>query len=163
MRLWLVTRTRASWCFATYSVLVDRAIGLIALAIVVVVSLPLSFELIRNDHGRAALVLVDVAAMSAAPGFLVVGRLRWRWLETWWPTRHVHACSVIANQVIFNRTTGPRIAALSVFIYVLKDSENSRYAAGGSIELGGGALTRWSACCLTAQSPIAASGCPWRD
>jgi glycosyltransferase 2 family protein len=118
MRLWLVSRT-AGWRSATYSVLVDRAIGLIALAIVVVVSLPWSFELIRNDGGRVALVLVDVAAMSAGLGFLLVSHLPWRWLHTWWPTRHIHACSVIANKVLFNRTTGPRIAILSISVHLL--------------------------------------------
>jgi hypothetical protein len=118
MRLWLVSRS-AGWRSATYSVLVDRAIGLIALAIVVVVSLPWSFELIRNDRGRVALVLVDAAAMSAGLGFLLVGYLPWRWLKTWWPTHHIHACSVIANHVIFNRTTGPRIAFLSISIHLL--------------------------------------------
>src|SRR5258708_1411940 len=40
VRLWLVSRTGAGWRLATYSVLVDRAIGLIALAIIVVFSLP---------------------------------------------------------------------------------------------------------------------------
>jgi glycosyltransferase 2 family protein len=118
MRLWLVSRS-AGWRSATYSVLVDRAIGLIALAIVVVVSLPWSFELIRNDRGRVALVLVDVAAMSAGLGFLLVSYLPWRWLKTWWPTHHIHACSAIANHVIFNRTTGPRIAILSISVHVL--------------------------------------------
>jgi uncharacterized membrane protein YbhN (UPF0104 family) len=118
VRLWLVSRS-AGWRAATYSVLVDRAIGLIALAIVVVISLPWSFELIRNDRGRLALILVDAAAMSAGLGFLLIGYLPWKWLRTWWPTRHIHACSVIANQVIFNRTTGPKIAALSISIHVL--------------------------------------------
>jgi uncharacterized membrane protein YbhN (UPF0104 family) len=118
MRLWLVSRT-AGWRSATYSVLVDRAIGLIALAIVVVVSLPWSFELIRNDRGRVALVLVDVAAMSAGLGFLLVSHLPWRWLHTWWATRHIHACSVIANKVLFDRTTGPRIAILSISVHLL--------------------------------------------
>jgi uncharacterized membrane protein YbhN (UPF0104 family) len=119
IRLWLLSRTGAGWRSATYSVLVDRAIGLIALAVVVVVSLPWSFELIRNDRGRLALILVDVAAMSAGLGFLLINYLPWRWLRTWWPTRHIHACSVIANQVLFNRTTGPKIAVLSISIHVL--------------------------------------------
>jgi uncharacterized membrane protein YbhN (UPF0104 family) len=118
VRLWLVSRT-TGWRSATYSVLVDRAIGLIALAFVVVVSLPWSFELIRNDRGRLALILLDVAAMSAGLGFLLINYLPWRWLRTWWPTRHIHACSVIANQVLFNRTTGPKIAVLSISIHVL--------------------------------------------
>jgi glycosyltransferase 2 family protein len=119
IRLWLVSRAGAGWRSATYSVLVDRAIGLIALAVVVVVSLPWSFELIRNDRGRLALLLVDVAAMSAGLGFLLLNYLPWQWLKTWWPTRHIHACSVVANRVIFNRTTGPKIAVLSISIHVL--------------------------------------------
>lgn len=35
VRLWLVNRTGAGWRAATYSVLVDRAIGLVALAILI--------------------------------------------------------------------------------------------------------------------------------
>ena len=119
IRLWLVSRTGAGWRSATYSVLVDRAIGLIALAVVVVVSLPWSFDLIRDDRGRLALLLVDAAAMSAGLGFLLFNYLPWRWLKTWWPTRHIHACSVIANRVIFNPTTGPKIVVLSISIHVL--------------------------------------------
>ena len=48
MRLWLVRQTGAGWRAATYSVLVDRAIGLIALALIVVASLPWSYELIGS-------------------------------------------------------------------------------------------------------------------
>jgi uncharacterized membrane protein YbhN (UPF0104 family) len=119
VRLWLVSRAGAGWRSATYSVLVDRAIGLIALAVVVVISLPWSFDLINSDRGRLALVVVDIAAISAGVGFLLISYLPWRWLKTWWPTHHIHACSVIANQVIFNRTTGPRIAVLSISIHLL--------------------------------------------
>src|SRR6202043_604866 len=32
---------------------------------------------------------------------------------------HVHACSVIANHVIFSRRSGPKIAVLSLSIHVL--------------------------------------------
>ncbi len=119
MRLWLVRRTGTNWRAATYSVLVDRAIGLIALALIVVASLPWSYELIRNAHGRLALLLIDVGAISAGLGFLVFGRLPWSWLKTFWPLRHIHACSVIANQVIFNRGSGPKIAVLSLLIHVV--------------------------------------------
>lgn len=69
VRLWLVSRT-AGWKHATYSVLVDRAIGLIALAFVVVCSLPWSYRLISNEEGRLALTLVDLAVISAGLGFL---------------------------------------------------------------------------------------------
>ena len=119
VRLWLVGRTGAGWRAATYSVLVDRAIGLIALAVIVVASLPWSYGIIGNARGRLGLVLIDVAALGAGAAFLLLGRLSWAWLKNWWPTRHVHACSVIANNVLFNRRSGPKIAMLSLLIHVL--------------------------------------------
>jgi glycosyltransferase 2 family protein len=119
MRLWLVRQTGAGWRAATYSVLVDRAIGLIALALIVVASLPWSYDLIANARGRLALLLVDFGAISAGLGFLVLGMLPWPWLKTFWPLRHIHACSVIANQVIFNRNSGPKVAVLSLLIHVM--------------------------------------------
>jgi uncharacterized membrane protein YbhN (UPF0104 family) len=118
IRLWLLHRTGAGWRFATYSILVDRAIGFIALAVVVVVSLPWSYQLIASNQGRLALVIVDVGAICAGVGFLILGYLPWSWLRTWWPTRHVHACSVIANQALFSRK-GPKIAMLSITVHVL--------------------------------------------
>jgi glycosyltransferase 2 family protein len=119
VRLWLVNRTGAGWRAATYSILTDRAVGLIALALIIVGSLPWSYGMIADSHGRLALVFIDFAALAGGLGFLVLGRLPWPWLKRWWPTRHVRACSVVANQVIFNRKTGPKIAVLSLTIHVL--------------------------------------------
>jgi len=119
MRLWLVNRTGAGWRAATYSILTDRAVGLIALALMIVASLPWSYGMIGNSHGRLALVLVDFAALLGGLGFLLLGYLPWPWLKHWWPTKHIHACSVIANKVIFDRRSGPKIAILSLSIHVL--------------------------------------------
>jgi glycosyltransferase 2 family protein len=118
VRLWLVARG-AGWRAATYSIFVDRAIGLIALAIIIVASLPWSYQLIGDPKGRAALVLVDFAALGAGLGFLVLGALPWPWLKRWWATHHVHACAVIADRVIFSRDRGPKVAALSLLVHVL--------------------------------------------
>lgn len=119
MRLWLLARGGAGWRAATYSIFVDRAIGLIALAVVIVASLPWSYELIRNAEGRSALLLVDFAALAAGLGFLLLGRLPWAWLQRWWGTQHFYACSVVANHVLFDRKRGPMIAMLSILIHVL--------------------------------------------
>jgi len=119
MRLWLVKQTGAGWRAASYSVLVDRAIGLIALAVIVIASLPWSYDLVGSQRGRYALLLVDIGALGASLGFLVLGRLSWGWLKTFWPTKHVHACSVIANKVIFSTRSGPKIAVLSLLIHVM--------------------------------------------
>ena len=119
VRLWLVARGGAGWRAATYSIFVDRAIGLIALAVVIVASLPWSYNLIRDPDGRSALLLVDFAALAAGMGFLLFGRLQWPWLKRWWGTHHIHACAVIANRVLFNRRRGPKIAVLSILVHVL--------------------------------------------
>jgi len=119
VRLWLVARGGAGWRAATYSIFVDRAIGLIALAIIIVASLPWSYRLITDPNGRSALLLVDFAALAGGVGFLVLGRLPWPWLKRWWGTHHLHACSVIANRVIFSRKRGPKIAVLSLLVHVL--------------------------------------------
>jgi glycosyltransferase 2 family protein len=119
VRLWLVARGGAGWRAATYSIFVDRAIGLIALAIIIVASLPWSYNLISDPHGRSALLFVDFAALVGGVGFLILGRLPWPWLKRWWGTHHLHACSVIANRVIFSRVHGPKIAVLSLLVHVL--------------------------------------------
>jgi len=119
VRLWLVARGGAGWRAATYSIFVDRAIGLIALAIIIVASLPWSYNLISDPHGRSALLFVDFAALAGGVGFLVLGALPWPWLRRWWGTHHLHACAVIANRVIFGRKHGPAIAVLSLLVHVL--------------------------------------------
>jgi len=119
VRLWLVARGGAGWRAATYSIFVDRAIGLIALAIIIVASLPWSYQLIADPNGRSALLFVDFAALAGGLGFLVLGRLQWPWLKRWWATHHIHACSVIANRVIFSRERGPKIAVLSFLVHLL--------------------------------------------
>src|ERR1700692_4585791 len=119
VRLWLVARAGAGWRAATYSIFVDRAMGLIALAIIIVASLPWSYHLIGDPDGRTALLLVDFVSLAGGIGFLILGRLQWPWLTRWWGTHHLHACAVIANRVIFSRKHGPAVAVLSILVHVL--------------------------------------------
>jgi len=78
VRLWLVARSGHGWRAATYSIFVDRAIGLIALAVVIVASLPWSYRLITDPHGRSALLFVDFAALPAASDFFCSAGCRGR-------------------------------------------------------------------------------------
>ncbi len=119
VRLWLVARNGAGWRAATYSIFVDRAVGLIALAVIIVASLPWSSHLISDPYGRSALILIDFAALAGGAGFLVLGVLPWPWLKHWWGTHHIHACAVIANRVIFSRRNEPTIAILSFLVHFL--------------------------------------------
>jgi uncharacterized membrane protein YbhN (UPF0104 family) len=118
VRLWLLARS-AGWRAATYSVLVDRGIGLIALSIVILIALPWSHALISSPAGRTALLLLDVAAFLGGAAFLLVGQLDWHWLRHWWPTRHLHAIARIAWRALFDRRSGPILAPLSLSIHLL--------------------------------------------
>ena len=119
VRLWLVARAGAGWRAATYSIFVDRAVGLIALAVLIVGTLPWSYQLIGDPRGRSALLLVDFAALAGGLGFLVLGALQWPWLKRWWATHHLHACAVIANRVLFSAASGPKVTVLSFLVHLL--------------------------------------------
>lgn len=119
VRALLVKQTGVGWRAATYSVFVDRAIGLIFLACIIAASLRWSFQLIDDQKGQLTLIIVDLAAICAGAGFLILGRLPWPWLKTWWLTHHFHACSRIANNLLFSSRTGIPIAVLSMGVHVL--------------------------------------------
>jgi hypothetical protein len=119
VRLMLLGRSDAGWRVATYSVFIDRAVGLIALAVLVLATLPLSWQLILDEKGRYAIALLGLAAIGAGGGFLLLGWLPWPWLDSWFPTRHLRACSTVANRVIFGRETALRVAIVSITIHLL--------------------------------------------
>lgn len=119
VRLWLLAKGGAGWRAATYSVLVDRAIGLMALSVIVTVCLPWSYALIDNEVGRIALLVIAAASLGGGLLLVVFGLLRWPILHRFWPTRHLHALSVIARSVIFNRRHGLQIVATSISIHLV--------------------------------------------
>ena len=119
VRLWLVARSGAGWRAATYSIFVDRALGLITLAILIVASLPWSYHLITDPTGRSALLLIDFLALAGGLGFLVLGAMPWPWLKRRWAIHHLHACAVIANRLVLNASRGPQILVLSLLVHML--------------------------------------------
>src|SRR4030088_1799648 len=64
VRLWLVARGGAGWRAAASSIFVAGAVALIALAMIILASLPWSYRLISDPNGRSALLLVDFAALT---------------------------------------------------------------------------------------------------
>lgn len=119
VRLWLTARTGAGLRKAAYSVLIDRAIGLMALAVFVIASLPWSLELISNHTGRVMLIVTGLVSIGAGVGFLLVGRVNWTWLSNFVATRDIHGCSVAANRVMFRSGIGGRLLTLSALNPVL--------------------------------------------
>jgi uncharacterized membrane protein YbhN (UPF0104 family) len=119
VRIWLFAREGAGWSKATYSVLLDRFIGVLALAILVVIFLPWGLELIANPIGQAALLLIGFGSIGSALAFIAVGYFRWDRLQQWSPTRHLTQMAVTAREILIAARTGPPLMVLSLFVHVL--------------------------------------------
>lgn len=118
MRIWHVGR-QTNWRTATYSVLVDRVVGVTALALLVTLCLPWTMELVRSPVGRSALLLIGLGCIGA--GFVFVG-LAWerlQFLQRWAPTRHLAATASVAVGILRTPRAMLRIFGLSFLIHGL--------------------------------------------
>jgi uncharacterized membrane protein YbhN (UPF0104 family) len=118
VRIWLLARGGAGWPTAIYSVLIDRVVGVSALAVVVVACLPWTLSLIQDPIGRAALVLIGFGALTGAAAFLALGNRRLRLMERWLLTRHLAAASRITWRLC-RSASGAQVAALSFGIHLM--------------------------------------------
>jgi glycosyltransferase 2 family protein len=119
MRIWLFARQGQGWARATHSVLLDRFIGLLALAILVVICLPWSLTLVQNPIGRTALLAIGFGSISAAFAFIALGYQQWDLLQRLAPLRHLHQMSGIARQVLSRPADAGFVVGLSLVIHVM--------------------------------------------
>jgi len=119
VRIWLLGRDQGGWRTATYSVLVDRLVGLLVLAILVIVCLPWSFALIGDVTGRIALLIVGFGCVGACLTFLAFGFLRGSLFDRWWLTRQLVAAASIARGVFSSPSSGPLIAVYSLLNHLM--------------------------------------------
>jgi len=118
VRIWLLARGGTGWSTSIYSVLIDRVVGVSALAVIVVACLPWTFNLVHDPVARAALVLIGFGALASAAFFLGLGVQHMRVLERWWFTRHLATASRRAWRLC-QSAAGVRVAALSFLIHLL--------------------------------------------
>ena len=118
VRVWLLARGGAGWPTASYSVLIDRVVGVSILAVLVVVCMPWSFHMIHNPIARAALTLIGFGALAGALVFLTLGIKHLPVMERWWLTRHFAAASRVAWRLC-RSVTGARVAAFSLAIHLM--------------------------------------------
>jgi uncharacterized membrane protein YbhN (UPF0104 family) len=116
-RIVLAARAGSGWRKATYSVLLDRFIGVLVLAMIVTVGLYWSFGLIANPIGRLVLLAVGLGSLAAAGAFLTLGSLPW--LQRWGLTRRLAELAVLARNLVFSRTSAPAVLFLSLLIHLM--------------------------------------------
>jgi len=119
IRIWLFARDGAGWARATHSVLLDRFIGVVGLAIVVVLCLPWSLTLVKDPIGRMALLAIGFGSIGAALAFVALGYLPWDFLQRIAPLRHLHQMSQTARQVLFRPADGSYVIGLSLLVHLL--------------------------------------------
>ncbi len=118
MRIWLVGK-QANWLVASYSVLLDRVIGLVALASLVVLCLPWTFAMVHDPVGRIALLVIGLGSLSGWLVFLILGWERWHILQRWSLTRHLAASATIASGILRTPRALIPIFSISVLIHFL--------------------------------------------
>ena len=118
MRIWLLGKQH-DWRVASYSVLLDRIIGLVMLASVVVVCLPWTFALVQDPVGRIALMAIGLGSLGGWVVFLVLGWERWRFLQRWTLTRHIAASAMIAIGILRTPRTLGAVTLISVMSHML--------------------------------------------
>ncbi len=118
-RIWLLARNGAGWKIATYSVLIDRGVGLFALAVLVVGCLPWTLALVREPVGRIALIVIGLGSIAGAFAFLAFAFAPKRWMDRFWATRHLAAAADISWRLCRSIDSALLVAALSLAIHLL--------------------------------------------
>jgi glycosyltransferase 2 family protein len=116
IRIWLLSRGDG-WAIATYSVLIDRVVGVSVLAFLVVACLPWTLSLVHDPIARVALVMIGFGILAAALAFLAVGVQHLRAMERWWLTRQIATASRLAWRLC-RSGTGLQVATLSFAIHL---------------------------------------------
>jgi len=117
-RIWLLARGGAGWPTAIYSVLIDRVVGVTALAVLVAASLPWTLHLVVDPVARVTLVVIGLGALAAAGVFLGLGMPRLAIMQRWWATRHLATASRLAWQLC-RSSAGMRVAAIAIAVHLL--------------------------------------------
>ena len=117
-RIWLLGKL-SGWRVAGYSVLLDRVIGVVALAVLVIICLPWTLKLLTNPVGRAGLLLIGFGTLAAGIVFIALSWPRLSFLQRWAATRHLAAVSKVANTILLTPRSLVPIFALSVLIHLL--------------------------------------------
>jgi uncharacterized membrane protein YbhN (UPF0104 family) len=118
-RVLLLGRSGAGWKIAGYSVLIDRGVGLFALAALVVICLPWSLTLVVNPVGRVMLVTIGFGSIAATAMFLATALIPARATDRFWITRHLADLARMSVKLCRSFASLAALAALSLAIHVL--------------------------------------------
>ncbi|HET9714931.1 MAG TPA: lysylphosphatidylglycerol synthase transmembrane domain-containing protein [Pseudolabrys sp.] len=118
-RIWFLAHRGSGWAVAAYSVLLDRFAGVFVLAILVIVCLPWSLQLVQDPIARVALLVVAFGALTAPPTLLLIGTHLSGPFQRWAPARHWAAATNCAQNLLRSRRDSAAVIAYSALIHLL--------------------------------------------
>lgn len=119
-RIWLLAREqKAGWKVAAYSVLVDRTVGVFALALLVLVLLPWSFGLISDPLARTTILLIGGGGVTGGLVFAALSAGLKGWLNRFWLTHHFVAASGILRALLAQPSRATFVAGISIVIHIM--------------------------------------------
>jgi len=118
VRIWLVAK-HANWRVGTYSVVLDRVVGTVALAILVVACLPWTLELVHKPVGRAALLVIGPGCIAGGLVFVFLAWERLQILQRWSLTRHLAAVATVGLRILTSQRALTALFGLSAVIHLL--------------------------------------------
>ena len=118
-RIWLFARKGAGWASATYSVLIDRVVGLVVLAFIVIACLPYTFTLVDDSVARAILLVIGFGTVAGAV-LVVLTAVQFRqFFNRWMLTRHLSSALYIIAAVCKSHRSATIVVACSVAVHLL--------------------------------------------
>ncbi len=118
IRIWLVGK-HANWRAAAYSVFLERVVGIVTLAGLVVICLPWTIVLMHDPVGRLALLVIGFGSLAAALVFIALAWTRLHFLQRWSLTRHLAAVATVAVEILRAPRALVAIFSLSVLAHLL--------------------------------------------
>jgi uncharacterized protein (TIRG00374 family) len=119
VRIWMFARDGAGWAKSAHSVLLDRFIGVLALALLVVMCLPWTLELIRNPVGQAVLLLIGCGNVAAGLAFIALGSRTWIWMQRSWATRQIAQLAATALALFKSARRAVLLTGMSLLVHIL--------------------------------------------
>jgi glycosyltransferase 2 family protein len=118
-RVWLQGSTAGRWKGAVYSVLIDRAAGLLWLTLIVLACLPWSLRLISNPAARATLIVIGLLGIAGPVALFAITRLGRAFSARWRVIRLLTEISDTTWKVLFTPATGGLVAAISIGVHLM--------------------------------------------
>jgi uncharacterized membrane protein YbhN (UPF0104 family) len=118
MRIWLAGRS-ANWRNAIYSVFLDRLIGMVALAALVLACLPWAWALIHDPVGRGALLVIVCGTFGGGIAFLALASQRLEMVRRWPVANHLAELAGVALTILRSPRALAPVFAISILVHLL--------------------------------------------